>query len=791
MADISKIKLGSTTYNIKDANAARSSHTHNYAGSSTAGGVAKSAHMIDGFSSHSTSIDWGNQTGTPIKVFNDSTGGSMGWRRDNPVTGQVSQVIDGTVYIKEGAVNVGDAIKSITRNGTTFTYTTLWGNTGTFTQQDNNITYSAGTGISLSGTTFSNSGVRSIATGGTNGTISVNTNGTSADVAVKGLGSAAYTASTAYAAASHTHDDRYYTESEINTKIVNMNKEAFLTWGGQNFAGSYGPIDAAMVPELGANRLAFIKGSSVTIEYSRDGGSTWTDYGAGANANATLFGNGGSFLIGKADSTNKATANTNKYQLRVTIDTGAAPVYSWLNKFVIYISTNGSTSCTVRIQKALQSSPTTFVDETSDIPVSGWSGYNVINTPGFTTYGNTASSQYGRIRFIFKANGGNTSYNGLTVLRIMGFGGVGWTIPSNMAKNGHLYSYDNSQNATFPASVNVVGSLTQNGTAVSLSGHTHNYAGSSSAGGQANDSAKLGGATADTAATNNTIAKRTSSGYLFATYLNQSSGAETPTTSSYIMYANSDGYLRKSSLANIKTILGLGSAAYTASTAYAAASHSHATSIATSSGTNQITLAANTKYAITAGGTSYIFTTPSDTNTWRGIQDNLTSDSTTDSLSAAQGKALKTLVDGKAASGHTHHYLSTIGDQRTIATTPNTYSNALSFLGLKSKTTIGSPSNDSYSYLVGLRGWSDSSGGDSHELAFNNTGIFWRHGATTSWGNWGKIFTSLTTTVNKTTGSAAAAPTLATTGTTNYQSTTDYKITFGTNISALTNVTLS
>lgn len=46
-----------------------------------------------------------------------------------------------------------------------------------------------------------------------------------------------------------------------------------------------------------------------------------------------------------------------------------------------------------------------------------------------------------------------------------------------------------------------------------------------------------------------------------------------------------------------------------------------------------------------------------DTNTWRGIQNNLTSDSTTDSLSAAQGKALKGLVDGKAASSHTHSYL--------------------------------------------------------------------------------------------------------------------------------------
>lgn len=80
-------------------------------------------------------------------------------------------------------------------------------------------TYSAGTGISLSGTTFSNSGVRSIATGSSNGTISVNTNGTSADVAVKGLGTAAYTASTAYADASHTHY-RIENNSSGNTDYI-------------------------------------------------------------------------------------------------------------------------------------------------------------------------------------------------------------------------------------------------------------------------------------------------------------------------------------------------------------------------------------------------------------------------------------------------------------------------------------------------------------------------------------------------------------------------------------------
>lgn len=41
-------------------------------------------------------------------------------------------------------------------------------------------------------------------------------------------------------------------------------------------------------------------------------------------------------------------------------------------------------------------------------------------------------------------------------------------------------------------------------------------------------------------------------------------------------------------------------------------------------------------------------------STWRPVVDNLTSDSTTSSLSAKQGKVLKALIDGKSNSGHTH-----------------------------------------------------------------------------------------------------------------------------------------
>ncbi len=62
------------------------------------------------------------------------------------------------------------------------------------------------------------------------------------------------------------------------------------------------------------------------------------------------------------------------------------------------------------------------------------------------------------------------------------------------------------------------------------------------------------------------------------------------------------------------------------------------------------TLAWGTKSTVaTVGGVDIHVTMPANpnTNTWRGIQNNLTSDSTTDSLAAAQGKALKALIDKK------------------------------------------------------------------------------------------------------------------------------------------------
>lgn len=92
---------------------------------------------------------------------------------------------------------------------------------------------------------------------------------------------------------------------------------------------------------------------------------------------------------------------------------------------------------------------------------------------------------------------------------------------------------------------------------------------------------------------------------------------------------------------------------------------------------------------------------------------------------------------GAATSGHTHISLSGWSDTRGVDTVPNDYNSKFIVSGLKSNSTIGISNGGTYSGVVGFRSWSDSSGGDSQEIAFAANGnLYRRHGSTTEWGDW-------------------------------------------------------
>jgi len=250
-----------------------------------------------------------------------------------------------------------------------------------------------------------------------------------------------------------------YTLSEITSKY-----ESYLSWGGgQNYVGDFGPLDACLVSNLGANRVAGIEGQYITVERSNNSGSTWATVSTSeyTNAQRKAFFTTGAGLYLKYGDVNAVTD-----RLRITMDATNGSVYTAITKIMIYVSTNGSSGCKVLIETAYYGSPTTW-NTVGTYDISGWSGWNVLNLtlPGSTALGGSNSSIHNRfIRFTFSCTGVSTTYtDGLVIYNIYMFGGVGWSTPSILAANGVPYTYDESANVYFPGFVNA-GGLKENGT---------------------------------------------------------------------------------------------------------------------------------------------------------------------------------------------------------------------------------------------------------------------------------------------------------------------------------------
>lgn len=246
---------------------------------------------------------------------------------------------------------------------------------------------------------------------------------------------------------------------------IGQRGEALLGWGGANKYNDFSPVDAGIAGRLGANRTAFVNPDAVTVEHSRDAGATWSDYGATDSQKTGFFTDFMSgFRIGKSSSANIATADC---RLRVTLRTGGHDVYTVLEKFLIYVGTEGSQGCWCTIDARLQKNVTDNTDAwdvyAGRVPISGWTGYNVINTHRLTTFGNVPDTQYGEIRLTFGCTSHRGPYAGLRVHGVNCYGGVGWSTPSTYARTGRLYGIDAGQNALFPKRIVSDGFVVNNG----------------------------------------------------------------------------------------------------------------------------------------------------------------------------------------------------------------------------------------------------------------------------------------------------------------------------------------
>ena len=224
--------------------------------------------------------------------------------------------------------------------------------------------------------------------------------------------------------------------------------EAKLKWGGENVLNGVSPIDAAIMPELCANRAAFANPKGISIEYSTDGGGTWNDYEASDDEKIGLLTTGATtFRLGK---TEESESSTN--MLRITVNALDCNIYTALKKIIIRVETRGNI-CKVKVEKAYGSAVNDFV-LVGDYPIEGNAGENSYEWREgvFGAYGKSQTNNIFVIRITFRITSFRAS-NTPGVARIMFLGETTWVSPSNMAKAGHLYKYDARQNAVFPANV--------------------------------------------------------------------------------------------------------------------------------------------------------------------------------------------------------------------------------------------------------------------------------------------------------------------------------------------------
>ena len=215
-------------------------------------------------------------------------------------------------------------------------------------------------------------------------------------------------------------------------------------------SSTYIPISLkGMVAEESPNVTAFLPANAISIEYSKDAGSTWSDYGASAETKEGLFIQKHDAYINLKAPDGTVSSNT---WVRVTV----TPVDRHTNAMFLVFATEGislSNGAKVAIQASKVGEKNTFANiTTSDKPMASTNAHNIV-TFNTREFGGTASSNNYAFRFIFKP--GTCTIGKIKDIRLYGsrLYSCSNTKAENIMRNNVLYSYDKNGNVTFPGSI--------------------------------------------------------------------------------------------------------------------------------------------------------------------------------------------------------------------------------------------------------------------------------------------------------------------------------------------------
>ena len=232
-------------------------------------------------------------------------------------------------------------------------------------------------------------------------------------------------------------------------------------------AGSVNLYDRMYLDCINANRSAFFPGENVYIEHSTNGGSSWTEYTTSQfsiNNRKKIF----SMTRAKALHFGTVTPITTNHRCRIIMKSPGSTWYCSLDRVFMFATTSGHT-VTCDIEVSTYGAQTTYTKIVSDCKISGWPGPNIISFGNRSAWGTNSSGHIYNIRITFKITEVNTTYqNSIPSINDIRFFGPSFWGTANMPRYaGHLYSWDEDQNVTFPAIVNA-SNLRINGTNVLL-----------------------------------------------------------------------------------------------------------------------------------------------------------------------------------------------------------------------------------------------------------------------------------------------------------------------------------
>ena len=265
--------------------------------------------------------------------------------------------------------------------------------------------------------------------------------------------------------------------SERSLGALTSRGEEYLDWGGPARRGSISPVGAALSAEHSANRLALINPNALTLEYSSDGGTTWTPYSYTGSDKTKICTTNLRLNIGRPDNTTNLVANKSKTRITITAEDGTHEyLYTSMRKMLVNVSTATDISMLVETRTGTNYKNNGAWSSVGTYQLAGWSGWNDI--PLGTSLGGYVNQPQNnwqmRLTFSCPTVSSDAPKEG-AILGIRLFGENCWTPASNLAGTGNIYTYDMGGNVSFPAGLSVNGAFTIGGKALATVATSGSY----------------------------------------------------------------------------------------------------------------------------------------------------------------------------------------------------------------------------------------------------------------------------------------------------------------------------